>query len=577
MRKSRFSCLVLILLLAAFLRFYRLGDYPPSFWQDICSIGYDAYSLLKTGKDHWGNPFPHLYLRSLGDFKLPIFTYLTIPGVALFGLNEFAVRFPSALFGVLTVLLTFFLVRELFADFPPPRRSTFPPSPFGLQRAGAHLRGVSRQFSNLVSQYPSILISLFASFLLAISPWHIGLTRHGYEAGLAVFFQSLALFLFLKSRRKPFFLPISILFFSLTVYTYHSFRLFTPLFLGGLAWFFRKDFQKQKKLFWLSLCLFLLLISPSLFSFFTPIGGTRMVANRFDRSLEWKEKLNDCQFFCNKSLVFILTFVKNYLSQFSSDFLFVFGSTDPVLEIPSRGYFYYFWAPLFIFGLLALLKSAGKEKLLIFLWLFLFPLPASITSNPYHPARTAQLIPLVEMISALGFFEVLKLFQKKQICRFAFLLLSSAIAFFSLGKYFVDYYARYPLYSHPTYQKIHKRLYGQLADIENHYSKIYITRRAQPYIYLLFFSPIEPAEFQKLDKELEKNGEAEETKEAHFERIGKFYFFKSLPKEIESNALIIGSPYDFPVEFKPETLFEINDFRGNLVFFAFEAKELERA
>ena len=144
------------------------------------------------------------------------------------------------------------------------------------------------------------------------------------------------------------------------------------------------------------------------------------------------------------------------------------------------------------------------------------------------------------------------------------------IAFLSLGKYFVDYYATYPLYSHPTYQKIHKRLYKQLARVEKDYSKIYITRRAQPYIYLLFFLPIEPAEFQKLDKELEK---AKETEEAHFKRIGNFYFFKSLPKDIDKDSLIIASPYDLNSDFKQKALFEVNDFRGNLVFSAFEAGE----
>jgi len=294
MKKVQFVGLTLILSLAAFLRFYRLGDYPPSFWQDICSIGYDAYSLLKTGRDHWGKPFPHLYLRSLGDYKLPLFTYFTIPGVALFGLNEFGVRFPSALFGVLTVLVTYCLVKEIFRD-----------------SMATWLHGY---------------MATIASFLLAISPWHIGLTRHGYEAGLAVFFQTLALFLFLKSKKRPLLLPLSSFFFTLTTYTYHSFRIFTPLFFSGLILIFLKDFRKQKRILYLSLFLFFVLIAPSLFSFFTPMGGTRLTVNRFDKTLEWKKRLADCQFACNEQLVFIFTFIKNYFSQFSFDSICIYHS-----------------------------------------------------------------------------------------------------------------------------------------------------------------------------------------------------------------------------------------------------------
>src|SRR5688572_20592021 len=105
--------LPLILLAAFCLRLASLSSIPSGFTPDEASFGYDAYSILKTGKDQWGKSIPILF-ESFGDFKSPLYGYLTIPTVAVFGLNKFAVRLPSALIGTLGVLITYFLVKEIF-------------------------------------------------------------------------------------------------------------------------------------------------------------------------------------------------------------------------------------------------------------------------------------------------------------------------------------------------------------------------------------------------------------------------------------------------------------------------------
>ena len=104
--------LILIILLAAVLRFYKLGQVPSGFVNDEAAFGYNAYSLLKTGKDEFGKAWPIIF-RSFGEGKLPVYVYLTVPSVAIFGLNEFAVRLPSALFGVLTVFMLYLLGLEI--------------------------------------------------------------------------------------------------------------------------------------------------------------------------------------------------------------------------------------------------------------------------------------------------------------------------------------------------------------------------------------------------------------------------------------------------------------------------------
>src|SRR3989344_2849602 len=141
------NILFAVLTLAFILRFYHLGQNPLSLNWDETSNAYNAYSILKTGRDEYERFLP-LYNRSFDDYKPPLYMYLNVPTVAIFGLTPFAARLPSALFGFLTVPLIYFLVRKLFNQK---------------------------------------LMALAAMFLLAISPWHIQFSRVGFEANVGLF------------------------------------------------------------------------------------------------------------------------------------------------------------------------------------------------------------------------------------------------------------------------------------------------------------------------------------------------------------------------------------------------------
>ena len=60
--------------------------------------------------------FPLGAFAAFGDYKPSLPIYLTIPFIAIFGLSDLAVRLPSAIFGILTVLFIYFLVKELFSN-----------------------------------------------------------------------------------------------------------------------------------------------------------------------------------------------------------------------------------------------------------------------------------------------------------------------------------------------------------------------------------------------------------------------------------------------------------------------------
>jgi len=102
-----------ILVLAFILRFYKLGEIPLSLDWDENSNAYNAYSILKTGRDEYGNFLP-ITNRSFDDYKPPLYMYLNVVTVAIFGLTPFAARLPSAFFGFLTVPAMYFLARKIF-------------------------------------------------------------------------------------------------------------------------------------------------------------------------------------------------------------------------------------------------------------------------------------------------------------------------------------------------------------------------------------------------------------------------------------------------------------------------------
>ena len=110
--KKKNIILFLIFLLAFFLRVYKINSIPGFLNRDEASIGYNAYSILKTAKDEHNKILP-LFFESFGDWKMPVYIYLTVPFVWLFGLEIYSVRLLSAIAGTLTFLVVYFLTKEI--------------------------------------------------------------------------------------------------------------------------------------------------------------------------------------------------------------------------------------------------------------------------------------------------------------------------------------------------------------------------------------------------------------------------------------------------------------------------------
>src|SRR3989344_3779026 len=92
--------ILIIFVIAILLRFWMLGENPPSLTWDEAAWGYNAYSIGINGRDELGCFLSFVFFNFFGVFNPPFFVFLAVLPFKFFGLSEFAVRFPSALFGV---------------------------------------------------------------------------------------------------------------------------------------------------------------------------------------------------------------------------------------------------------------------------------------------------------------------------------------------------------------------------------------------------------------------------------------------------------------------------------------------
>src|SRR5437868_2226536 len=105
-----------IVIAASFRRLYKLDSVPPSPYWEETALGYDAYSIAKTGKDFHGNPYPLLSFPSFGDYNTSGYFYVLAPVVNILGINTIAVRLPSAVAGIVSTILLFYIGKDLFDE-----------------------------------------------------------------------------------------------------------------------------------------------------------------------------------------------------------------------------------------------------------------------------------------------------------------------------------------------------------------------------------------------------------------------------------------------------------------------------
>lgn len=530
--------IISVLCLALFLRAYKVDVNPPALSWDEASIGYNAYSILKTGKDEHGTFLPLDAFAAFGDYKPVLPIYVTVPFVGLFGLTELAVRLPSVIAATLTVGMLYLLVLALF--------------------------GSSKSSKSL---------GLISALLLTITPWHIMLSRAGFEANIALLFLIVGLWLVIKSKEHPTLLYICWLPFVAGVYTFNSARYAGPLIAMGVGWYMRKTLLAHRKyLIWgiVVACFALIPILPHLISkesrlrfeevsIFTDLRT--VLTSNLRREVDGVTDVSGLVH--NRRIGYAREYLIHFFDHFEPRYLFVRGDGNPKFSIQDTGQLLIVSAPFLVYGIgMLFLRFPAITGLLVW-WLLVSIVPAAVARETPHALRTENTLPVWLIFTGFGIAMVIERLAayKKKVFFTAILVAAFTLNF---AYFWHNLMIHYPKEYSGEWQYGYKNAIQLAIDVRDQYDTIVLTESiGRPYIYALFYEQYDPERFWK-------------TRDASFDAAGFYnvygfdtYRFTQLGVgSYPGKVLYILSPKDVPTNARiVETIRLLN---GNPVLVAFE-------
>lgn len=462
---KKFTFVSFLFLISFFIRSIFIYTIPLS--SDEASLGYNAYSILKTARDEYGNFLP-LTLNSFGDYKSILYVYLCLPFIYLLGLTEFSIRLPSIICGSLLPLILYFLIKKI--------------------NPKAHKTAV------------------ISSLIMATNPYNIFFSRGAWETNLLTFELVLGSFFFYNflNSSKTKFLFLSSLIFSLSFYTYQLGMMTSLLIIMILILVNLRSLKIKSFLVYFILPLFFLALPLFYNSFFNHNSNFLKKINLFsyhrlknETQIIIKEtSLFDYQIFHNQTIFFVRNFLLRYFNHFSPRFLIFEGDwQNPSNSVPYIGVILYPSLFFFIIGLFFTLSKPKLDNINIFflLWLLVAPIPSALTQSLVQSNLAMPLsIPLVYFIS----YGIIVFFNKYK----SLLLKIGVVLIYLLSFYYYsDLYLHHLIIKSPyDFFYGHKQAMQYLIKNQSKYKKIIFSNfYGQPYIFYLFYSHYPPYQYQQ--------------------------------------------------------------------------------
>ncbi|MFZ5376494.1 MAG: ArnT family glycosyltransferase [Patescibacteria group bacterium] len=479
-------CLVIIF--AAILRFYKLGQIPVSLYWDEAAMLVDAKTLSQTGKDMHNLPFFQTMFLSYGDYKLPIYIWLATFSVKLFGVSNLALRLPSALAGLGSVAIAGVLAQNLFET--------------------RHLLLKNNKDS---SEKSLKLLSLISMIVMAISPWSLTFSRTGFEGHLAQFFLSVSV-LFLVRKKTPQNVLFSIIFGSLATYTYFSVRYVWPvLSLFSLVFIHKQNWKKDILLTIASLLLFSLSLIPMTKSpFYQDSNRFRLSTTSILNKNDWPVVVNQYRqdagnhfyhkFIFNKYTLIGKELIENYSDHLNLSYIFIYGDTNLRHGTSQHGLFLWPFILPFLAGLYFLAKERLREFLFIIVWWLIALLPASVPDTTPHALRSLNALMPLCLIISFGFYRLAQDFlsKKRLIILAGGLIWIFITTIFSLS-YLSFYYRIYPQLSASSWQNGYDKLAKQLLSKNDQVRTVWVEPFDNRfYLWLLIQDEFSAVEIQQI-------------------------------------------------------------------------------
>lgn len=462
--------LIAILILSFALRVFEIDLNPPAVYGDEIAFAWNAYSVIKTGADEYGASYP-LQFRSYDDYKAPVPVYLLIPFIKVLGLNALAIRLPISIAGMLTVLVTYLLTKHVLNK----------------------------------------KVALVAAFLLAISPWHVHLSRGFFEATLALLPFLLGLYLFFINKGRKSYIFFSGFFLVLSMYTYFSPRILVPLFVIFLAFYARKYWNywnRSLAFFFIAVILFfsLPIIKLSIvdkgLSRFQKLSGDQDIAiakivnqerNTSTLPTPIKEIVH------NKGVIWLREVKNNYIEHFSPNFWYLYGDNSLRYFTGNMGMFYLIELPFLLLGIYTIAKKEKRTGVFILGWLLLAPIPAAIVGRSFA-LRSIAMLPAPMILTAYGLivlYSKLKQISYAKLSAVVFVLIVAGFGF-TLGRQLLTYYYEYPVYAATWWGWENKALVEYARSNNDKFDHIFITNfySGSPMAYA-FYTEYDPVLYRQ--------------------------------------------------------------------------------
>lgn len=495
--KKTFILLTLITILACLLRLSYLGKIPPALYTDEANQGYNAYSIMMTARDEHGVLLP-ASLRSFGDWKPPVPTYLMIPFIYIFGLTEVSARLPSAIFDIGTVILAFFLTRRLLDE-----------------------------------QKYKTKIALLTAFYLTISPLFILQSRSAMLVVIGLFFLLLGIYSFLSINKNKLFIFLSPISFALSIYSYYGLRVVTPLILLFLLFKCRRDLALHVRLLILAVILGLILVMPLLGAFIKQsdviLGRARTVSVFYDQGINlkrWELAAQDginsntlfTRFFHNNYYLYGRNIIQRFLSHLDGRYLFLIGDKSPPFQIPGMGILNVADLVFIPLGIILLFKHKYRSRWLIVFWIFVGILPAAFTYVTPSSNRTFNTVIPYVILGSVGSIYIIRRTSNKFITAIVITLCYILSLNYFLNRYFIDLSLNHADFWNYGWKEVVEYVRQQ----EYKFNNIIISDvSGMPYIYFLFYNRYSPEIFQK---EAIRSYIADRFGYEHVEGFGKYLF-----------------------------------------------------
>jgi len=535
---------ILIFIIAFSIRFFNANQYPPLLW-DEASIGYNAYSILQTGKDEYGQILPIIF-KSFGDYKPGVYIYLVIPFVKALGLTTLAVRLPSIILGSLIPIFLFLLIKEI--------------------NQKAHKTAV------------------IAAVLTVFNPYSIHFSKGGWETNILTFQLILASYLFFKfiNSQKSKFIVFSSLIFGLTLFTYQAGKMISLFLIIILFLINIKKINFKKFIPGFIIPLFIFSI-PIIYGLLFSQNGNRLnVVSIFsyprnqEETTIIKNESNqiDYDIFHNHYMFFGRNFLLRYFNHFSPRFLAFEGDwQSPRHSAPYIGVLLY---PSLIFLVIGIFFALSRSKIDKINWFFLFwllvaPIPAALTRDTIQAVRSMSFsIPLI-YFAALGIY----FFTEKFKNIFVYFLIIGAYLISFI--YYGDLYLNHMVKKSPSdFLYGYKETMNFVNEYQNQFDQVYITDfYGQPYIFYLFYSKYDPIKYQSQAKLTESlsgdTGKIEQIDKFKFGSV-QFEYVKNLPKTLSIFSLdeIYRQGIDKKEDFK--NFIPLSPINGMSTFYAYQSQ-----